>query len=179
MSENKTEFCKRKHNRYKNFDYSSSGAYFVTICAYQKRHIFGEVILDDLSLNELGQVIAEQIEALQDYPNIDILSYIVMPNHVHVLFQVQNDGQSTALSLSDVIRILKSKVYVEYRKKMISKDTNFSMIEIWQRSYWDHIVRKEEDLVTIDEYIQRNAEFWSMEKDNPETDYPVNRNTKM
>jgi REP element-mobilizing transposase RayT len=165
-------FKQRKHNRYKNFDYRTSGAYFVTICSFQKLQLFGNIINNKVELSSLGLIIQEQIAKLQDSTNLDVISSIVMPNHVHMLIMLQNEDVSAKLSLSDVIRRLKSKVFVEYNKQASKEDISKQKIRVWQRSYWDHIVRKEEDMIQIDEYITRNPEFCQDEQENPNLDYP-------
>jgi REP element-mobilizing transposase RayT len=170
-------FKQRKHNRYKNFDYKTSGAYFVTICSFQKQPLFGNIVNNKIELSSLGLIIQEQIAKLQDSANLDVISSIVMPNHVHMLIMLQNEDVSAKLSLSDVIRRLKSKVFIEYKKRMSKEYTSKQLMRVWQRSYWDHIVRKEEDMIQIDEYITRNPEFWYDEQENPNLDYPNVRYT--
>lgn len=174
MIEQKSAFYLRKHNRYSVYDYSTDGYYFVTICADQKRHIFGKVDGTQVILSDLGKVIYGQIEELSQYTSIAVRSYIIMPNHLHMLIQIKNDGMPKKMSLPDLMRRLKSKVWVEFSKTEAYKRNENEYSSIWQRSYWDNIVRKEEDLILIDEYIRRNPEFWNKEIDNPKLDYPVN-----
>lgn len=174
MNLKQTKFYARKLNRYAGFDYTTSGYYYVTICANLKRHLFGQIDGNHVALSDLGKIIDKQINELAEYPNFNIVSYIIMPNHLHMLIKVNNEDCEKKLSLSDMIRTLKSKVAVEFCKTVLNKDSETVFGSIWQRSYWDYIVRKEEDLVQIDEYIRRNPEFWNEEIDNPDTEYPTN-----
>ena len=102
------------------------------------------------------------------------MSYIVMVNHLHLLINIQNEDSAKDISLPDIIKEMKAKVYLDFSRRPDSTKLIQSIKIIWQRSYWDHIVRKSEDLVSIDEYIKRNPEFWNMDTDNPDDSNPIN-----
>lgn len=158
----------RKNHRYKDFDYSSDGYYYVTICTYMKRNLFGIVKNNNVVLNALGQIVDETIMALNKHQGIEITTYIVMPNHIHILFEIANVENKTHWSLPSLIIRIKSKVVVEFSKYNDGKNKKD---KIWQRNYWDYIVRKQEELAKITEYINMNPEFWESEKDNPDNEY--------
>ncbi len=108
------EFKSRKPNRKKGFDYSSEQIYFVTICTHERTHDFGFVDNSCMKLNENGKIAEEQLHWLeQQYPYVEIHNAVVMPNHVHVLFQIeaQKGMISTKIkSVSELIGAFKTTV---------------------------------------------------------------------
>jgi putative transposase len=158
----------RKNHRYKDYDYSSDGYYFVTICTDKQRFLFGDVYNCEVELNSLGQIVENNINSLNDLPGVCITSYIVMPNHLHMLIEIANYKNKTKWILSELVIRLKSKVILDFSRQI--KETGRKE-KIWQRNYWDYIVRKESELTKIIEYITRNAEFWDLERESPENEY--------
>lgn len=158
----------RKNQRYKDFNYSSDGYYYVTICTDKKRDLFGILQNNQVVLNPLGKLVEENIRALNDLKGVSVTAHIVMPNHLHLLLEIGNRENNTDWTLSKLIIRIKSKVMVEYSRIDICEHKKE---KIWQRNYWDYIVRKQEELTKIAEYISRNPEFWEREKENPENEY--------
>ncbi len=151
------ELQKRKPNRLKNFDYSSAGAYFVTVCTKDRRCILGKVVGEDIilpkysvELSSYGTVVKNAIENISvHYNGITVDKYIIMPNHVHIILMFENDGRLIASpTLSTVIGQM---------KRYASKEAGISL---WQRSFHDHIIRNEEDYLKIWDYIEYNACKW-------------------
>ena len=135
----------RKHNRLKNYDYSENGMYFITICVKDKHEILGKIVGANCvrpQLNEIGQIVKDEIEVLSStYENISIDRYIVMPNHVHMILVIMNDGRTQFAPT--VSRIIKQW------KGVITKKLGFSP---WQKSYHDHIIRNDDEYYRIANY---------------------------
>jgi len=150
----KDEFPKRKEIRLKGYDYSQSGAYFVTICVKDRQHLFGKVVGTTalgrpyVELTPLGQCVADTIENANK-GNVNIDKYTIMPNHLHmiVILNAQPDDRGRS-SLQQVVRNIKSYV------------TKWAGYSFWQPRYYDHIVRDEADYRRIWEYIDNNPMQW-------------------
>ena len=143
---------KRKPNRLVSFDYSSKGVYFVTVCVENRICRLGKIIYTDpvdgaqMHLSEEGQLVNETICYLPNiFPSVIIHNHIVMPNHLHLLIELQN----TDVSLSHVLN---------YFKGYVTRRTQGHM---WQKSFHDHIVRDENDFMNIWRYIDNNPGKWS------------------
>ncbi len=151
------KFRSRKPNRKKGFDYSSEQIYFVTICTHEKTHDFGFVDNSCMKLNENGKIAEEQLHWLeQQYPYVEIHNAVVMPNHVHVLFQIeaQKGMISTKIkSVSELIGAFKTTV-----SKAIHSEGHIDFR--WQRSFHDHIVRDANGYENIFQYISDNPARW-------------------
>ena len=140
----------RKNPRLKDYSYSSGGYYFITICTADKKHIFGEIMEDKIQLSEIGKLVYSNIENLEKiYNPIKIDKFIVMTNHIHMILIIEKE---TDLTVSRII-----KQYKESITKTIKKP-------IWQKSYFDHIIRNEKDYYRIWKYIDENELKWSLDK---------------
>ena len=161
------ELKTRKRNRKKGFDYSSEQIYFVTICTNEKTHNFGYVEKDCMILNENGKIAEEQIHWLEgQYHYFSIHNAVVMPNHVHILFEIDVRHmlpEGKIKSVSELIGAYKTTV-----SKMIhlSGNTTFK----WQRSFHDHIVKDADKYENIYHYISDNPARWHQDvhNDDPE-----------
>ena len=143
------KYPSRKSPRLKNYDYTASNVYFVTICTHEKRCIFG----DPSQLNSYGQIVYQGIRNIPiHYPDVKIEHFVVMPNHVHMLLYLKGKQ----ISLSQVIGTWKAYVTRQIHKK----DPE---LIIWQSSFHDHIVRDEKGYQNIWQYIEGNPMNW--EKD--------------
>ena len=137
---------KRKLPRLPNYDYSQSGAYFITICTKNKEKCLSEIVGDDAHIvPKLPGMLAEKYIATM--PGID--KYVVMPNHIHMILVIQNGPMWASAPTQSVSQIVKSF------KILVSKELGYS---IFQRSFHDHIIRNEQDYQRIWQYIDTNAE---------------------
>ena len=169
----------RKKLRLDNFDYASDGYYFITICTCQNRNMFcnvgagpcaGPIIGPVLSLNKIGLMVKSIWSEIPNYyPHIDIDEFVIMPNHMHGIIVISNrhrrpqGGAPTKyLSLCDVIHRFKSLTTTRYRQL-----THISR-KLWQRSFYDHVVRSEKSLDEIRKYIQGNPVQWERNEERPE-----------
>ena len=158
------EFKQRKRTRLPEYDYSTPGAYFVTICTQDKKHYFGEITGFTMHLSAIGQIVINEVETASKYnPNVEIINYVVMPNHVHLMIRISDDCDDMLKmdrDISEVVRKIKACV-TRYSKRygLLSKDS-----KLWQTSYHDHIVRGREDYQNIWEYIDTNVQRWEKDR---------------
>ena len=157
---------KRKHPRLKHFDYSQNMRYFITICTHKKRCILSSVRVGrglapaETHKTAVGQVIERTLlEMPKRYPYLIIDKYVVMPNHIHVIFGILAPaGASPRPTISDIVCAFKSLSTRE------CKSTQLIDNKLWQTSFYDHIVRNETDYRAIWEYIDTNPTRWADDK---------------
>ena len=158
------EFPKRKRNRLQNYDYSSTGAYFITICTKDKKSLFwnkkqpdfvGEDIIlpsDSLQLSWYGKIGEEAIKEIpKHYPHIELLQYVIMPNHIHMILYIKYDIGRMISSPTSILTV------IGQMKRCVSKKIGEP---IWQRSFHDHIIRDKNDYDKISKYIYENPIKW-------------------
>ena len=152
---------KHKPLRLSQFDYSTPGAYFITICAHNSAEIFSSVLrLSELEapaveLTACGKVIEKNIHDISKrFPNFTVDNYAIMPNHIHLLLTVAEPIDTVkSKTVSDVVGAFKSITAVQCLKELGVKN-------LWQHSFYDHIVRDDKDYYEIAKYIEFNAEKW-------------------
>jgi putative transposase len=172
------KFDPQKHHRrsirLKGYDYTSAGAYFVTIVAYNRDCLFGELINEKINLSEYGKIARECWRAIPNhFPNVELGAYVVMPNHIHGVIIIKDDGRDTPWrvpteqfskpvksSLATIIRQYKSSV-----SRIISKQ--FNETNIWQHNYYEHIIRNDAEWNRIHLYIEANRVNWTEDLENP------------
>lgn len=160
-----TEFITRKPTRLKGFDYTTPGAYFVTVCIKDKNRILGKIVGDGdfdvpkMQLSEYGKIVDEYIHLMNEkYAHIKIDKYVIMPNHLHFIFNIafyKNGASETAAPYNNEI----SK-FVSLFKRYCNRKCGQN---IWQRSFHDHIIRNETDYQKIWEYIDTNVLKWAQD----------------
>jgi len=170
----------RKSIRLQGYDYSQAGAYFVTIVTYQRECLFGQIVNGEMELNDFGKIADECWRAIPDhFPNVELGAHIIMPNHAHgVIVICDVDGRGAAMlrpydgndnphkinvkpgSLGAIVRSFKSAV--SYR---INKEHNAT--GIWQRNYYEHIIRNADEANRIHLYIESNPARWDDDDENP------------
>ncbi len=159
----------RKPNRLKNYDYSSNGAYFITICVQDMKCVLSTIVgADDLGsprirLTEYGSIAERNILKMNEiYPEINIDNFVVMPNHLHILLTIHNNNNcvSGAPRSSPPTNMLSK--FVAAFKRFTNKEIGAN---IWQRGFHDHIIRDGTDYQTRWQYIDENPEKWLLGKD--------------
>ena len=157
---------KRKPNRLKEYDYSNAGYYFITICTKNKHPLFGKINGTRALLNEYGKIIENNLKNIQKiYRQTELDYYVIMPDHIHFVLII-NSGRNgseerTKMQLSKIIQQFKRQCSIDIKQKGFSK-------EIWQRSFYDRIIRNEKELYFIRKYIEQNPLAYEIEKGFPE-----------
>ncbi|MDD2499962.1 MAG: hypothetical protein PHN92_03985 [Geobacter sp.] len=191
--------------RLQNYDYSQAGAYFVTICAWQRECLFGEIVNGAMVLNDMGWIVESVWSGLPEhFASIHLDEYAIMPNHFHGILHINGSvgvvgakqdssalpafdlcgnkvnvankgkaGEAFALplpplrgsvsgSLCSIVQNFKS---VSTRK--INKFRNNPGCPVWQRNYYERVIRNENELSRAREYIVNNPMKWELDKENP------------
>lgn len=167
---------KRRTIRVQGFDYSQAGAYFVTICAWKRACIFGEAAVDGIVLSRIGEILEEEwLNTAVIRPYVTLDAFTVMPNHFHGILWLMIDELGTARraptsegfvkpvpgSLPTTIGAFKAAV-----TRRINAWRNSLNGEVWQRGYYEHVIRNEESLGRVREYIINNPKQWDLDREN-------------
>jgi putative transposase len=164
----------RRSIRIKGYDYSQAGAYFVTICTQDRKYLFGDIKQSRMLMNYVGHAVVECWNDIQThFPHVELDEFIVMPNHIHGVAMISDVGARHAVplpeqfgkpvsgSLPTIIWSFKSAV-----TKHINELRQTPGSQLWQRNYWEHIIRNEQELNRIREYIRNNPMQWGMDRLN-------------
>ncbi len=149
-------FPKRKQIRIKDSDYTTAGAYFVTVCTKDRRSILSNIVGEGSPLPQLtcfGEIADKWVKAIpQKYQGISVDCYVIMPDHIHLLLVIADDGRGDpSPTIETVMGWFKYQVTKEINK--LNKSTGQ---KIFQRSFYDHVIRNEQDYCEISEYIENN-----------------------
>ena len=173
----------RRSIRLRGYDYSQPGSYHVTLCTEGKQHLFGQIVEGEMHLNERGECVARCWKWLaQRYPYIDLDEWIVMPNHLHGIIAITNRSGGSLTAPTDSRAIgdgggsrtdpTKRKTLgrlVGAFKTVSTNDVNqLRGVQgelLWQRGFYDHIIRNEDELDKIREYIRTNTVQWASDPD--------------
>ena len=162
------ELPKRKHPRLDNHDYSSAGAYFITICTQNRRCVLSRIVgrglapaeTTEIEYTSLGKIAEKQLFLLEDrYPNLAVDRYVIMPNHIHAIMILNGKaaGASPRPTITDIICAYKSLTTRECKKNGFGE-------KLFQTSFYEHIVRGREDYEEITKYIYENPIRWSYDE---------------
>jgi len=175
------EIYHRHTIRLQGYDYSSEGAYFVTICTQNHECLFGEILNNKMILNAAGQMITTILQQIPDhYPGNDIDEFVVMPNHIHSIIIVGagprvcpnknvcpgpracpgESGNHGGLPLPDIVSRIKTMTTKKYSDGVIKSGWQPFNGKLWQRNYYEHIIRNENELFQIREYVENNPANW-------------------
>ena len=154
-----------KHNRkiirLQNYDYSSNGAYFITICTHQKKNLFGPVGMESISAWMIRKVFEETIA---EHSAVSCPQYVVMPNHFHALIVIERKDKETAPTIMQIVQSFKRKSTIRYIEMVKQGLVPPYDEHIWQRSFYDHVVRNREDFLDIWKYIEENPIKWEQDR---------------
>jgi putative transposase len=168
----------RRSVRLKEYDYTQAGGYFVTVVTLRRECLFGEIASGEMRNTVLGRIVEECWCAIPEhFPNTDVDVFVVMPNHIHGIMIIHENmgsrgtiyraptpiieqfGQPTMGSLPTIIRTFKAAVTRRARRELNSAN-------IWQRNYYEHIIRDQRDHEHIAYYIATNLVNWSGDEEN-------------
>ena len=181
----------RKNIRLKEYDYSFPGWYYVTICTFNRINLFGKIADGKMVLNEDGKIVEEEwLQTKEIRKNVDLDYYIIMPNHLHGIIIIEQSFEDVIIkgrgelnspekidsgriqyaptndtfispshTLGAIVRGFKSSV-----TKKIRELSGNSELRIWQRNYYEHIIRNDNDLHRIRTYIQNNPLKWELDE---------------
>ena len=164
------EYKSRKHPRLKDYDYSQPGAYFITICTKDRRNILGRVPAghdymaigeEDLGqrqvvLSAIGETCRKFIENINVvYDFVKVSQYVIMPNHIHLLLTIESAAGGMRASRPTVSTVVRSF------KTMVTKQVG---TDLWQTSFYEHVIRNERDYTEIWRYIQENPMKWEFDQ---------------
>ena len=140
-------YYNRKSPRIPNYDYSTQNCYFITICTHNRRCILG----DGYCLSKIGRIVEEHIQQISShYQDVSVEKYVVMPNHIHMLLALNCNGR---YDTNQIIGQYKSGVSREVGKL-------YPNVEVWQRSFHDHVIRNQFRYEKIWHYIEDNPRKW-------------------
>lgn len=180
----------RRSIRLRGYDYAQAGAYFVTVVIKDRENLFGDIVDGEMRLNDGGRIIQATWDELPDhYLGVECDSFVVMPNHVHGIIVLVHDvgasgidvgaglkpaqpgfrptiaprvGLKPAPTLSEIVRAFKT-----FSARQINDIRRTPGVPVWQRNYYEHIVRSETELIRIREYVANNPPQWEMDRENP------------
>lgn len=155
------ELPKRKRLRLQNFDYSTSGAYFITICTKDRENLFGPVGADSISARMIEKTF---LEIIDKYNGVDSPIYVVMPNHFHAIITILRADMESAPTLSEIVQSFKRYSTIEYTKMVKEGILPPFNKQIWQRSFYDHVIRNQHDYENIVKYIYENPMRWKYDQ---------------
>lgn len=166
----------RKSIRLPFYDYSEAGYYFITICSFDKKKIFGKIINGKMYETEIGKIVREEWKRTSGLRlNVSLGSFILMPNHIHGIIIMNYRIESSLFtspehknirgftspsnSLGAIMKGFKAAV-----TSQVNKIENLPSIKIWQKNYYERVIRNQAEYIKIDEYIRRNVELWGKDK---------------
>jgi len=182
----------RRSVRLNGYNYSSKGLYFVTVCTQDRKCLFGEIIEQQIHLNDYGNIVQnEWLKTTMVRLNVTLDKFVIMPNHVHGIIIITNRTDHTDISKTDRRGVLQYAPTIRFRspsqtigsiirgfKSTATKQINIlrktpvrahcnTPLPIWQRNYYEHIIRDEGELNRIRQYVIDNPLNWDSDKENP------------
>ena len=183
-----------KHHRHsmrlRGYDYAQAGAYFVTIVTRDRVCLFGEMVNGEMRLNDGGRMIEQWwFELNRKFSTVETDEFVVMPNHFHGIVVIagvtvgadlrvgpNSEGAHAGAPLPTIIQWFKTMTTNEYMRGVKTRSWTPFAGRLWQRNYYEHIVRCENELTRIREYIANNPLQWEMDRENPSR--TANRSTR-
>ncbi len=170
---------KRVSLRLPDYDYSQSGAYFVTICVQARKSLLGSVVKEEMQLNDYGKMVVDCWQDLKDhFQDIELDAFVLMPNHVHGIIMISGGETPPARKRECIaggetppLRPTLGQIvgYLKYQStKKINGLRGKQGERVWQRGYFEHVIRNEESLNRIREYIATNPLRWNLDRENPQ-----------
>jgi putative transposase len=169
----------RRSIRLPGYDYSQAGAYFVTMVTRDRRCLFGRVKDGDMELNEMGKMVENVwLEIPEHFDGVYVDMFVVMPNHIHGVIEIIKDNRSSGVgathesplptqghgpkpgSIGVIVGLFKATISKQYHMMTNTQDTH-----LWQRNYFEHVIRDEIDYQAIHDYILSNPLNWEKDEE--------------
>lgn len=171
----------RRSIRLQGYDYARNGAYFVTVCAQGRECLFGEIVDGEMYLNDAGRMVAKWwMELPERFPDVVLDEYVVMPNHFHGILvfvgaalrgrpdaETEGHPHRGAPTLGDVVDWFKTMTTNAYIRGVKMSDWPPFAGRLWQRNYYERVIRDEKELDAVREYIANNPKRWESDSENP------------
>ena len=158
---------KRKSIRLKNYDYSESNAYFVTICTQDRKCFLSSIIKGESLLSDVGLMAREIWNLLpQRFSSVILDEIVVMPNHIHGIIFLQRVGTRPTPTIGQIVGAFKSITTNEYIERVKHADWPTFNKSFWQRNYFERIIRSETELFETRKYVQENPLNWNSDPEN-------------
>ena len=151
----------RKLNRIPEYDYSTNGAYFITICTQDRRKILSQIVGDGFPVPKpTGKIAEEYIRKIPEkYPTVSVDRYVIMPDHIHMLLRMNHGTGNPSPTLGNIMGWYKYQV-----TKEVNSQAHITGEKLFQRSYYDHVIRNQQDYNEVWEYIENNPRKWVIQK---------------
>jgi len=167
----------RRSIRLRGYDYTLAGAYFITICTRNRACLFGEVVEGEMRRNDAGQIVQDEwVKSAALRPRLIVNAFVVMPNHIHGIITLTDGGRGTLQRAPTVERFGKPTsdsvptivgLFKSTTTKRINGLHGTPGVPVWQRNYYEHIIRDTESMSRISEYIINNPARWELDRENP------------
>jgi len=170
-----TDFPNRQSIRLKGYDYSQEALYFITICCQDRLHLFGDIIQGEMVLNDAGKMIKKWYKELENkYPDKISHQMVIMPNHFHCIIENGPNNNNNNVygmenkiydaTIGDAIGWFKTMTTNAYIHGVKTQNWKRFNKRLWQRNYWEHIIRDEQAFDRISVYIADNPKNWKADK---------------
>ncbi len=175
----------RQSIRLRDYDYSQTGGFFATLCTHRRECILGDIVDANVRLNQFGEIVREEwLRTEQIRPEIKMDEFVVMPNHMHGIIMICNHIPNVSVGAYRCTPQDRAHIHAPLRRKpktlgsiiagfksvvthRINSFRENSNSPFWQRNYYEHVIRDEEDLNRIRQYIIDNPLRWDEDEDNP------------
>jgi len=180
-----TKYNPEKHHRrsirLKGYDYAQPGSYFITICTWQRHCLFGEITHGQMQLNRYGRIVQKHWQNLIHYhQHIKLGEFVIMPNHIHGILTLKDVSEARKSldigfapikfekspkrhGIPEIIRGFKT-----FSARQINTVRDTPGVPIWQRNYYEHIIRNQQAYDKIYQYIKDNPALWEVDQLHPE-----------
>ena len=168
----------RRSVRLQGYDYSQAGAYFVTIVAWQREMLFGEIVNGEMILNDFGKIVSEKWQWLEtQYEYVELGAWIIMPNHHHGILVIHDDSRGGSRPAPTPIKHKPLGGLIGAFKTVSTKQINLMRDSegqvVWQRNYYERIIRNESEMDRVTRYIESNPTQWADDDENPNRVRPL------
>ena len=166
----------RRSIRLRGYDYAQAGAYFVTICTHNHACLFGDVAEGEMLVNEAGRIVRDEwlrTGTLRSHVRVLPQEFVVMPNHAHGIVRLSERDVSVVAPIADLAGPRRHSLgailagFKAASTKRVNIQRAMPGSPVWQRGYYEHIIRNDESLDDIRRYIAENPARWAFDRENP------------